>query len=63
MTMPVAYDEGGKPFRVTVTTYPADRNQFVIEVGKVAESSSPPHRIGHPSPPQIPTSPIERFVS
>jgi GntR family transcriptional regulator len=29
------YDESGKPFRVTVTTYPADRNQFVMESGQV----------------------------
>ena len=29
------YDEAGEPLRVTVTTYPADRNQFVLSVGKV----------------------------
>lgn len=29
------YDEHGTPFRVTVTTYPADRNQFVMTVGQV----------------------------
>jgi GntR family transcriptional regulator len=29
------YDEQGVPFRVTVTTYPADRNQFVMESGQV----------------------------
>lgn len=29
------YDEQGKPFRVTVTTYPADRNQFVMVAGRV----------------------------
>jgi GntR family transcriptional regulator len=30
-----AYDEAGKPIRLTVTTYPADRNQFVVETGSV----------------------------
>jgi GntR family transcriptional regulator len=27
------YDQSGKPFVVTITTYPADRNQFVMTVG------------------------------
>lgn len=30
-----SFDESASPFRVTVTTYPADRNQFVMEVGQV----------------------------
>ncbi len=30
-----SYDESGEPLRVTITTYPADRNQFVLTVGKV----------------------------
>jgi GntR family transcriptional regulator len=34
------YDESGHPFRVTVTTYPADRNQFVMTSGTVPESGS-----------------------
>jgi GntR family transcriptional regulator len=29
------FDQNGQPFRVTITTYPADRNQFVQETGKV----------------------------
>lgn len=29
------FDQDGRPFRVTVTTYPADRNQFVLETGQV----------------------------
>lgn len=29
------FDKAGQPFRVTVTTYPADRNQFVLETGQV----------------------------
>jgi GntR family transcriptional regulator len=31
------YDDSGKPFVVTITTYPADRNQFVMTTGKVPE--------------------------
>jgi GntR family transcriptional regulator len=27
-----SYDPDGRPIRVTVTVYPADRNQFVIDV-------------------------------
>jgi GntR family transcriptional regulator len=34
-TIRTGYDEAGNPIRVTVTTYPADRNQFVMIVGKV----------------------------
>jgi GntR family transcriptional regulator len=29
------YDEDSKPFRLTVTVYPADRNKFELEVGRV----------------------------
>jgi GntR family transcriptional regulator len=29
------FDQQGQPFRVTITTYPADRNQFVLENGQV----------------------------
>jgi GntR family transcriptional regulator len=32
-TIRTGYDESGQPFRVTVTSYPADRNQFVWTVG------------------------------
>jgi GntR family transcriptional regulator len=35
-TTRTGYDESGHPFRVTVTTYPADRNQFVMTAGKVS---------------------------
>jgi GntR family transcriptional regulator len=34
-TARTGYDESGNPFRVTVTTYPADRNQFVLTAGQV----------------------------
>lgn len=30
-----AFDQTGKPMRVTVTIFPADRNQFIIDVGEV----------------------------
>ena len=29
------YDENGTPIRFTVTVYPADRNQFQMEAGRV----------------------------
>ena len=34
-----AYDGNEQPMRVTVTVYPSDRNQFIINVGAVPESS------------------------
>jgi GntR family transcriptional regulator len=34
------FDESGQPLRVTVTTYPADRNQFVMTSGKVPADES-----------------------
>jgi GntR family transcriptional regulator len=40
------FDQTGQPFRVTITTYPADRNQFVLESGDVPrqedEAPQPP---------------------
>jgi GntR family transcriptional regulator len=30
-----AFDDHGKPFRLTVSIYPTDRNQFAVEVGEV----------------------------
>jgi GntR family transcriptional regulator len=35
------FDEDGSPFRVTVATYPADRNQFVLDVGQVPSEDLP----------------------
>ena len=35
VTYRTAFDNEGKPFRLTVSVFPADRNQFVINVGKV----------------------------
>jgi len=33
-----AYDGNGQPTRVTLTVYPADRNQFIVNVGTVPEA-------------------------
>lgn len=33
------FDERGDPFRVTVTTYPADRNQFLMTIGEVPDDT------------------------
>jgi GntR family transcriptional regulator len=34
-----AFDQTGTPMRLTVTVYPTDRNQFIVNVGDVPESS------------------------
>jgi GntR family transcriptional regulator len=39
-----AFDNDGQPFRLTVSVYPADRNQFAVSVGKV-----PDEVVGPPS--------------
>ncbi len=41
-----AFDQQGKPFRLTVTVYPADRNEFVINVGDVPARALRPGRPG-----------------
>lgn len=42
-TRRIAYDEDGVPTRLTVSVYPADRNQFALDVGKVPpEIKDPP---------------------
>ena len=30
-----AFDDHGKPFRLTISVYPTDRNQFAVDVGEV----------------------------
>jgi GntR family transcriptional regulator len=40
-TFRTGYDESGQPIGVTVTTYPADRNQFVMIMGKVPVTVRP----------------------
>jgi GntR family transcriptional regulator len=34
----VAFDQEGYRFRITITTYPADRNRFVINVGELPDN-------------------------
>jgi GntR family transcriptional regulator len=34
-----AFDEQGAPIRLTVSVYPADRNQFAVDVGEVPQGS------------------------
>lgn len=41
-TRRTAFDKSGEPIRVTLTVYPADRNQFAIEVGPVPPALMPP---------------------
>jgi GntR family transcriptional regulator len=36
----VAFDDSGKPIRLTVTVYPSDRNRFVIDSGDVPSRAS-----------------------
>lgn len=33
----IGFDETGMPLRVTVTVFPADRNQFIVNIGKVPD--------------------------
>ena len=40
-TRRTAFDDEGTPVRLTVTAYPADRNQFSLEVGKVPPPAPP----------------------
>jgi len=34
-TLRTGYDESGRPLRLTVSSYPTDRNQFVMDIGSV----------------------------
>ena len=40
-TLRTGYDDTSRPLRLTITTYPADRNQFVINVGEMPDPGSP----------------------
>jgi GntR family transcriptional regulator len=33
-----AFDDHGQPFRLTISIYPTDRNQFAVAVGEVPDS-------------------------
>lgn len=43
------YAEDGKPFRVTITTYPSDRNEFTITHGQVPIAPTAPSAQSQPS--------------
>jgi GntR family transcriptional regulator len=47
-----AFDDHGQPFRLTVSVYPTDRNQFAVEVGEVPVE---PGKVPDEEPP-VPTS-------
>jgi GntR family transcriptional regulator len=44
-----AFDQTGTPMRVTVTVFPIDRNQFIIEIGDVPEPRVPQSPKDHKS--------------
>ena len=33
------FDQTGTPLRVTVTVWPADRNQFIVDIGDVPDTN------------------------
>jgi len=47
-TRRTAFDEQGTPVRLTVSVYPADRNQFAVNVGKVPPEIEDPSSISRP---------------
>jgi GntR family transcriptional regulator len=42
----IAFDDNGTPMRLTVSVYPADRNQFALNLGKVPEQVMDPQMAG-----------------
>jgi GntR family transcriptional regulator len=49
-TRRTAYDEDGVPMRLTVSVYPADRNQLAVHVGKVPSAITDPSSPIQPHP-------------
>jgi GntR family transcriptional regulator len=45
-TRRTAFDERGTPVRLTVSVYPADRNQFAVNVGRVPADVADPTSAG-----------------
>ncbi|HYB86616.1 MAG TPA: GntR family transcriptional regulator [Streptosporangiaceae bacterium] len=45
-----AFDEQGEPIRLTVSVYPADRNQFALNVGDVPEEVADPSSVATGEP-------------
>jgi GntR family transcriptional regulator len=48
-TRRTAFDERGQPVRLTVSVYPADRNQFAINVGVVPDAVAQPAAVDPPA--------------
>jgi GntR family transcriptional regulator len=46
-----AYTDGGRAVRLTVSVYPADRNQFSVVVGQVPDSARAPDSPGSQTAP------------
>ena len=47
----IAFQDSGTPLRLTVTTFPADRNEFVVHVGRVpGEMPTPAGRVDESGP-------------
>jgi GntR family transcriptional regulator len=53
-----AFDDTGRPLRVTVTVFPADRNQFIVNVGSIPDPQYdipvPENQAGQPETPAQP---------
>jgi GntR family transcriptional regulator len=53
-----AFDDTGKPLRVTVTVFPTDRNQFIVNVGTIPDPQydvpAPENQAGEPETPAQP---------
>jgi GntR family transcriptional regulator len=47
-TLRTGYDQSGQPLRLTISVYPADRNQFAINVGGVPAEIAPSHSPDNP---------------
>jgi GntR family transcriptional regulator len=49
----IAFDDGGTPMRLTVSVYPADRNQFALNLGKVPDQVMDPRLAGATEAPSM----------
>ncbi len=55
-----AFDQHGQPFRLTISVYPADRNQFTVNVGNVPDeiSEQSSASAGRPSHKDVQADPV-----
>ena len=58
-TRRTAFDEQGTPVRLTVSVYPADRNQFAINVGEVPAEVADPSSAGNSKTGAVSDAPAE----